>query len=467
MPCYTFDMEKPLRLVLVVSILASFVAFLDSSVVNVALPAITKSLGGGLVVQQWVVDAYLLTLGSLILIAGSLSDLFGRKKVLVFGLIGFLIASVLCGIAPNATFLIIARGLQGIAGALLVPSSLALIISAFKGEAQGKAIGTWTAWTGISFVVGPLLGGFLVDAASWRWIFLINIIPIAITLWLITLMRIEEALPENAHVDILGAFACAIGLGGMVYAFIEEPGRSWASPFVFIPLLIGAIAFIFFFVFEKKTTHPMLSLALFKVQNFSYGNIATVAIYAGLSVATFTLTLFLQLAGGFSALSAGLSLIPITLIMFVLSPRFGSLAGKYGPRIFMATGPIVAACGFLLFLSVHEPIGYWTQLFPGIMLFGFGLAMTVAPLTAAVLSDVPSGHAGMASAINNAVSRIAGLIAIALIGLVIGTNPFSVNALGASISAFHKATLAMAALLFIGGIVSALGIRNRKDIKTS
>lgn len=454
-------MQKQLRLVLIISILASFVAFLDSSVVNVALPAITKELGGGLAAQQWVVDAYLLTLGSFILIAGSLSDLFGRKKVLTAGLMGFLVASVLCAIAPNVSLLIAARALQGLAGALLVPSSLAMIISAFSGPAQGKAIGTWTAWTGISFIVGPLLGGFLVDSASWRWVFGINVIPIAITLFLLKLLKLHEKLPTNTKVDILGAVLCAIGLGGPVYAFIEQPNYGWASAMVIAPLIVGTLAMGGFLLYEKTIKNPMLPLELFKVRNFSVGNIATTAIYAGLSVAIFLLIIFVQSVGGYSALNAGLSFVPVTIILFILSPRFGALAGKYGPRLFMSMGPIIGALGFLLLLRVNSSIAYWTQILPGILVFGLGLSMTVAPLTAAILGDIDSRNAGVGSAINNAVSRIAGLIAIALIGLVIGADAFT-GTVPHGVESFHKGVVAMAVLLLAGGIISAIGITNRK-----
>ena len=231
-------MNRQQRLVLIVSILASFVAFLDSSVVNVALPAINRSLGGGLVTQQWVVDAYLITLGSLILLAGSLSDLFGRKKVLAYGLVGFAASSILCAIAPDSTFLIIVRGLQGIAGALLVPSSLAMIISSFSHKEQGKAIGNWTAWTGISFIIGPLLGGFLVDTFSWRLIFAINILPIALCLWLMRLLEQPEQ-TKNVNIDIVGAVFCSLGLGGAVFGLIEQPHFGWGSPIIFVPLIAG------------------------------------------------------------------------------------------------------------------------------------------------------------------------------------------------------------------------------------
>jgi len=445
-------MTKQQRLTIIISILASFVAFLDGSVVNVALPAITKELGGGLITQQWVVDAYLITLSALILLAGSLADIFGRKKILFYGLVGFGITSILCAVAPSATFLIIARALQGVAGALLVPSSLAIIISVFSGTAQSKAIGIWTAWTGIAFVIGPLLGGFLVDVYSWRLIFVINVIPIAGTVWLLQSLKLKEPAVGNARLDMWGGFLCVAGLTGTVYALIQQSHHGWGSPVIYIPLTIGISALIAFIWHESRTKTPMLPLSLFKVRNFSAGNISTVFVYAGLSIATFLITIFLQQTAGYSAITAGLALLPITLLMFVLSPRFGALAGKYGPRLFMTVGPIIAGLGFLSMVLVSNPIHYWTQLFPGVILFGIGLSITVAPLTSAVLGSITSNHAGIASAVNNAISRIAGLIAIASISIVTGTT--------ITTQSFHKGAIAMAVLLLIGGIASAVGIQN-------
>lgn len=445
-------MTKQQRLVIIISVLASFVAFLDGSVVNVALPAITKELGGGLITQQWVVDAYLITLSALILLAGSLADIFGRKRILIYGLVGFAITSIFCAVAPTATALIIARALQGIAGALLVPSSLAIIISAFSGTAQGKAIGTWTAWTGIAFVIGPLLGGFLVDASSWRLIFAINVIPIAITLWLLRLLKLKEPAISDVRLDVWGGTLCVIGLTGTVYALIQQAHYGWGSPAIYLPLAIGIFALGIFIWHESRAKAPMLPLSLFNVRNFSAGNISTVFIYAGLSIATFLITIFLQQTAGYSAIAAGLALLPITLLMFILSPRFGALAGKYGPRFFMTIGPIISGLGFLSMLVVDDPVRYWTQLFPGVLLFGFGLSMTVAPLTSAVLGSIANNHAGIASAVNNAISRIAGLLAIASVGIITGTV--------ITIESFHKGVIAMAVLLILGGIVSAIGIQN-------
>lgn len=482
---------------LVVSILASFVAFLDGAIVNVALPAIQHELGGGLSAQQWVVDGYLLTLGSFILIAGSLSDLLGRKRILTLGLLGFGIASLLCAVAPNSATLIVFRALQGIAGALLVPSSLAIIISTFSGPAQGKAVGTWTAWTGISFLIGPLLGGFLVDAASWRWIFAINVLPIVVTLYLLRGVKVSKE-TQKARVDIVGALLCALGLGGTVYALIEQPHYGWGSPLIYVPLVTGILLLVAFLAYENKLSKPMLPLSLFRNHNFSVGNVATLGIYAGLSIATFLIVLFLQQVSHYSALASGLALLPVTLIMFILSPRFGALSGRYGPRFFMGFGPLIAGGGFLLMLRMTAHVNYFDQLFPAILLFGVGLSITVAPLTAAILGDVPQAQAGIASAVNNAIARIAGLVAIAAVGAVVAIQfgnslqssmaghvpagtlekakqtslittppaPYQHDAVfkqamtNASVSAYRLGIEVTAGLVIAGGVVSLIGIKN-------
>jgi EmrB/QacA subfamily drug resistance transporter len=447
-------MTKLQKLTLVVSILASFVAFLDGSVVNVALPAISRDLHGGLATQQWVVDGYFITLGSLILLAGSLSDLFGRKRVLSAGLIGFGLTSLLCAVAPNSAVLIIARGLQGAAGALLVPSSLAMIISVFKGAEQGKAIGTWTAWTGISFIIGPLLGGFLVDSASWRLIFAINVLPIAVCLWLMRQLEAPEQ-TKGVKLDVMGAILCSGGLAGSVYGLIEQPHYGWSSSRIFIPLVAGLVALVYFVWHESRSQIAMLPLSLFKVRNFWVGNIATFAIYGGLSIALFSIIIFLQQVSGYTALSAGMALLPVTMVMFFLSSRFGALSGKYGPRLFMAVGPMVAGIGFILMSRVSEHVAYWTQLFPWVIVFGLGLSITVAPLTAAILGDVDEKHAGIASAVNNAISRIAGLITIAAVGVIIGEHLNLAN--------FRRVIILTGVLVITGGVISAIGIQNKQS----
>jgi len=452
--CYTAAVNKQQRLVLTIAILASFVGSIDGFIVNVALPAISGELGGGLSTQQWVVDAYLLTLGSFILIAGSLSDLFGRRRIINIGLWWFGIASLLCAIAPNGTILIIARALQGIAGALLVPSSLALIISVFSGKAQSKAIGTWTGWTAVSAVLGPLLGGLIVAITSWRWIFAINVVPIGLTLYMLKKLKLPEPANKQPKVDLWGALLCAAGLAGPVFALIEQPLRGWSDPIVWLPLTLGLLLLAAFVVVERRSAAPMLPLDTFKRRNVAVGNVATLTIYAGLSIASFILIITLQQLAQYSALLAGCAMLPVTIIMFIMSGRFGALAGKFGPRLFMGIGPLLAACGFLLMLGTKTDINYWTQLLPGIIIFGLGLSMTVAPLTSAILGSVPPEHAGIASAVNNAVARIAGLLAIALIGVV--TGPVL------TIDGFHRVLITVAILLGAGGIISLIGVTDRE-----
>lgn len=445
-------MNRQQRLILIIAILASFVAFLDGSVVGVALPAISEQLGGGLLTQQWVNDAYLITLGTLILAAGSLSDIFGRKKIITIGLYGFLIASILCAIAPTGIFLILARGLQGVAGALLVPCSLALIISAFSGKAQGKAIGTWTAWTSVAFVAGPLIGGLMVDFVSWRLVFAINVIPIVAALWLLRSAEIANVTSQRSRIDFTGIWLGIVALGGIVYALIEQGHYGWSNPIIYGTFSVGLVAMVAFLMHERRTPDPMLPLTLFNVRNFSFGNIATFMIYASLSLQGFLLVIFLQQAAGYSALAAGMASIPITLILIALSSRFGALSGTYGPRFFMAVGPTISGIGALMLLMVQVPADYVTQLLPGIVVFGLGLAMTVAPLTSAILGSIKQSQAGIGSAVNNAVSRIAGLLAIAAIGIFIGTS--------VDLAGFHIGMIICAILLMLGGAVSAVSIRN-------
>ena len=440
------------RLVLLVAILGSFVAFLDGSVVIVALPQISEQLGGSLITQQWVNDAYLITLGALILAAGSLSDIFGRKKILVWGLVGFMVASLLCAVAQTAEWLIIARGLQGVAGALLVPSSLALIISAFSGKEQARAIGRWTGWTGIAFIIGPLLGGLLVDLVSWRLVFAINVVPIAVALAYAAQLDLQEKRDPKNRFDMPGAVLGAIGLGGVVYALIEQGNYGWESPAIWGSFGAGLLALITFVLHERRTPQPMLPLALFRERNFSVGNFATFLIYAALALQGFLLVIFLQQVAGFSATSAGLASLPVTIIMFFLSSRFGALSGTHGPRLFMAIGPIIGGVGTLWMATVGLPANYWTEILPGIILFGLGLSITVAPLTSAILGSIKPSQAGVGSAVNNAIARIAGLLSIAMIGLFIGTT--------ITLSGFHIGLVLCSALLIVGGVVSAIGIRN-------
>jgi EmrB/QacA subfamily drug resistance transporter len=498
--------DRQKRLALIACIVGSAIVFIDGTVVNVALPAIRNDLDTGLADQQWIVSAYLLTLGSLILIGGSLSDLFGRRRVFALGTALFGVTSLLCAIAPNPELLIAARALQGVAGALLVPSTLATIVAVFPEAERGRAIGTWTAWSGISTVVGPLAGGALIDVASWRWVFALNLLPVAATLYLIA-TALPESLDErdeHVHVDVLGAVLCALGLAGPVLALIEQPSYGWGDPRVFVPLIAGIGFFGAFIVQELRSPEPMLPLSLFKRRNFAIGNLATLTIYAGLGAALFFLTLFLQETAGYSALEGGLALMPLTIMMFFLSSRFGALADRHGPRFFMAAGPMIAGAGLLLLLMVGRDADYLTQVLPGLLLFGLGLSMTVAPLTATVLGDADERHAGIASGVNNAIARVAGLLAIAAIGAIVsaqfvssvdsnlsgdrlssaardavadakkrpltGEVPTSVPApqrppledafKDASVTAFRVGIGIGGILVVLGGIVSAIGIRN-------
>ncbi|PPH95003.1 DHA2 family efflux MFS transporter permease subunit [Rathayibacter sp. AY1D5] len=443
--------ETRRRAVLVVAVLASFVAFLDGTVVNVALPAITRELGGGLAVQQWVVDGYLITLGALILVAGSLADRIGRARSMTIGLIGFGVTSLLCALAPTAEVLIVARMLQGAAGAILVPSSLALIIATVHGAAQARTIGAWTAWTGTATIAGPVLGGLLVDAGSWRYVFALNLLPIAVTL---VLLRRLGAVDSGTRVPIdgVGAVLGVIGLGGPVFALIEQERLGMQHPLVLTALIGGVAALVAFVVWERRAAHPMLPLSLFASRNFTVGNVSTAFVYGALSFGFFALGLFLQQTLGFSATLAGLATLPPTILLLLLSQVSGSLSARFGPRLFMGVGPLIAAAGFLLLSFVDEGADYATQLLPGILLFGFGLAVTVAPLTSTILGAVEDGHSGVGSAVNNAVSRIAGLVAIAATSLVVGDS--------LDVEGFSRAAVATSALLVAGGVVSLLGIRN-------
>jgi len=440
------------RLVLIVAVLSAFVAFLDGTVITVALPAITRELGGGIVTQQWVMDAYLITLGSIILLAGSLSDVFGRKRVLFWGVVGFGVSSLICAVAPTAGVLIGARALQGVAGALLVPSSLALILSAFSGAAQARAIGSWTAWTSTAFLAGPLIGGLLVDLVSWRLVFAINVIPIAVTLFFLARLPHDRPAAAGSRVDLIGAALGIVGLGLPVFALIEQSRFGWTSSVIVVPAVIGVVSFVLFIVHERRTAQPMMPLSLFRVRNFSVGNVSTFLVYGALSLGTFLLAVFLQQVAGYSATLAGLSMLPTTLISIALSTQVGRLAGKYGSRFFMLVGPIVAGVGFFLLVRMSTSADYWSEVFPGIVVFGLGMTITVAPLTSAILGSIEPARAGIASAVNNAVSRVAGLISVAAAGLIVGAN--------LDVDGFHRAAIVTGVLLITGGIVSGLGIVN-------
>lgn len=466
-------MSRQQRLTLIATILGSTIVFLDSTVVNVALPAIAEGLDAGLAGQQWVVEAYMLTLVALLLVGGSLGDQFGRRRMFVGGLVAFGVTSVLCAVAPTVEFLVAARALQGIAGALLVPGSLAIVAATFEGEARGKAVGTWTAWTGIATVFGPAGGGALIGLTSWRAIFWINLPLIAATVWL-CLTAVEESRdPDADHgIDWVGIFLSAAGLGGPVFALIEQPTYGWTDPLVWAPMAAGILCFVLFLVWEARARHPMLDLDLFRIRNFAVANGTTFAAYAGLIGGLFFVTLFLQQVVGYTALEAGLATTPISVLLFVLSPRFGRIASGTGPRLPMTVGPIVAGLGLLLMLMIGPDADYLADVLPGVIVFGLGLSATVAPLTATVLDSVEERHVGIASGVNNGVSRVAGLLAIAILGAVISARfsaiagdgvsggPLTAEAAAASTSAFHLGLIIAAVLMILGGIVAGFGIEN-------
>lgn len=466
-------MSRSQRLTLVATILGSTVVFLDSTVVNVALPAIAEGLDSDLAGQQWVVEAYMLTLVALLLVGGSLGDQFGRRRMFVGGLVAFAATSALCAVAPTVEFLVAARALQGVAGALLVPGSLAIVAATFEGEARGKAVGTWTAWTGIATVFGPAGGGALIGLASWRAIFWINLPLIALTVWL-CLRSVEESRDPDAYrgIDWVGIVLSTIGLAGPVFALIEQPSYGWGDPLVWAPLAVGIACFALFVLWEARARHPMMDLGLFRIRNFAVANWTTLAAYAGLIGGLFFVTLFLQQVVGYTALEAGLATTPISVLLFVLSPRFGRLASGTGPRLPMTVGPIVGGLGLLLMLRIGADAEYVTDVLPGVIVFGLGLSATVAPLTATVLDSVEERHVGIASGINNGVSRVAGLLAIAVLGAVISARftaiagdgvsggPLTADAAAASTSAFHLGLVIAAVLMIVGGIASGIGIEN-------
>ena len=439
------------RLVVTIAIIASFVTFLDGTVVNVALPAISEELGGGITTQQWTVDAYLITLSALILLAGSLSDAYGRVLIMRIGLIAFGIASVAVAAALDPLTLIISRAAQGAAGALLVPSSLALITATMRGELQSRAIGVWTAFTTGAMVVGPLMGGLFVDLLSWRFVFLINVVPIAVTLVLLGRLHLPEH-PRGTRVDWLSGALCAVGLGAVVFALIEQPDLGWASPAIWIPALAGAALFAWFLLRQRHPETPMMPLTLFRVRNFGWGNLATLFVYAALALNGFVISVYLQQGAGLSATAAGLASLPITILMILLSSRVGTLAGRLGPRLFMTAGPLTMAAGALLLLTVSDDFSYWWQVLPAMVVLGLGLSITVAPLTSAILGAIDAERSGIASAVNNAISRVAGLIVVAMLSTIVGGV--------LDLDGFHSAAWVTAVLFAIGGAVSWIGIRN-------
>jgi EmrB/QacA subfamily drug resistance transporter len=493
------DAPQAHRLTLVACILGSSIVFVDQTVVNVALPALRQDLDATLAGQQWVVEAYLLLLASLVLVGGTLGDIYGRRRIFALGVAGFGAASLICAAAPSIGVLIAARALQGAFGALLVPSSLAIITAVFTGAERARAIGSWTAGTAAAVAFGPPLGGLLIDTISWRVIFAVNVPLVALCLVLIA-----RAVPEipgsgRRRIDVPGVVLCIAGLAGPVFALTRQPALGWSHPEVWVPLVGGVGACAAFVAYERVAPDPMLPPSIFRTRNFAVGNVVTFVVYAGLAAATFFVALFLQQIAGYSALEAGLALLPITLLLVSLSRRFGALAARVGPRLLMAAGPLVAGAGLLAFTRVGARPDYLTDVLPAALAFGTGLAMTVAPLTATVLEAADRRYAGIASGVNNAFARVAGLVAIAAVGAVVAAQfgaaldagpagrpggaaarayvadarqrplslpdrpapaPIRAAVRDAGVQAFHRGMIVAGLLMIAGGLIAAAGIRN-------
>jgi EmrB/QacA subfamily drug resistance transporter len=410
------------KLALVTAILASAIAAVDSTAVNVALPAIGRELGGGFAAQQWVSNSYLLTLSALILLAGSLTDRLGERRVFTAGVAGFGIGSALCAASPTIGVLIAARALQGISGALLTPSALAIIVAVFPKEERGGAIGTWTAWGGIGILAGPILGGQIVDSASWRWIFIINVplVILALVLSRIAVPGRAEGMPD-IRIDWMGAALAALGLAGISFGLIEQPVLGWSAPGVWASLVAGVVLMVTFIGHEMRTRMPMLPLELFRHRNFAVTNAQTFAMYGGIGLLGFFVTIYLQQVAGYSALKSGVTGLVPTIVMFLLSARMGRLADRFGPRPFLTIGPLVVAAGFALMFRYGTSVSLFGDVLPALLVFAFGLSLTVSPLTATVLADASETDAGIASAVNNAIARTAGLVAVAAVGAVVAS----------------------------------------------
>ena len=428
--------------------LGSSIAILDGSIVNLALPAIEKDLQVGFSTLQWITDAYLLSLSALILLGGSLGDIFGRKKVYLVGVVGFASMSLLCAIAPNAELLILARALQGVFGALMVPGALSIINTTFITTQRGRAIGQWTAWSGIAVVAAPFIAGALLDTGGWRWIFLINI-PLAVICFYLGFIAIKETKDmRRRHIDAIGAVLVTLALGGITYGLIEGPIQQWSLTVLGV-LALALVCGLLFVLRERKTHDPMVPFSLFASRDFLGANVMTFLMYGALGGFTFVLSIHLQTALHYTPFQAGLSLLPVSIFLLAFSGKVGALATKYGPRFFLTVGPIIAAVGIALFYFIHPDSSYITGILPGILLFSVGLTLLVAPLTTTVMLSVEDKASGTASGVNNALSRAAGLVVIALLGLF-----------GAD-QVYPFAIVLCAVLALLGGIVSFVLIQKQ------
>jgi EmrB/QacA subfamily drug resistance transporter len=447
------------------AVLGSGIAFLDTTVVNVALPAIAEDLGTGLSGLQWVLDGYLLTLGALLLLGGSLGDLYGRRRLFVIGLLAFTGSSLLCGLAPSVGFLAAARALQGVGGALLVPGSLSLLTASFTPEDRGAAVGAWSGLSGVASAVGPFAGGWLVDSVSWRLVFLVNLPLAALAVW-VTLRHVPESRDAAAvhRPDIVGAILATAGLGGLVYALIEGSARgALTAPLAAVGAL-GLAALVAFPFAERRRSQPLVPLALFRSRQFVGANLTTLAVYAAFGGALFLVVVELQGVLGYSALEAGAALLPITALLVALSARAGRLAQRTGPRLPMTVGPVIAGAGLLLLSGIGPGDRYAADVLPGVVVLGLGLAFTVAPLTSAVMATVDEHHLGSASGLNNAIARVGGLLAVAILPAVAGLGGLAPDAPGFA-AGVARALRISAALAVVGGLVSLALVRKAAAVR--
>jgi EmrB/QacA subfamily drug resistance transporter len=443
--------------ILLTTVLGSSMALLDSTVVNVALPRIGRDLNADLAALQWTVNAYMVTLAGLILLGGSLGDHYGRRKIFVIGVVWFAAASLLCGLAPSAGVLIVARALQGIGGALLTPGSLALIQASFHPDDRGRAVGLWSGFGGIGAAVGPFLGGWLVDGPGWRWVFLLNV-PLALLCAPIAVRHVPESADGRAHgrFDVVGAVLGAVALALVTYALIEARTGSLV---VVLTAIAGAGVGVAFVYVEKHRPDPMMPLDIFTSRQFTAVNLVTLCVYAAFGGFFFLAALQLQVAVGWSALAAGTALLPTTAMMLLFSARSGALADRIGPRIPLTVGPLLCAAGMLLMLRVGPGASYVADVLPALLVLGTGMVTLVAPLTATVLASVDTARAGLASGINNAAARAAGLIAVAALPLLVGMGPEAYRSATAFDDAFHRAMLLCAGVLVLGAGVAFATVR--------
>lgn len=457
--------SAPGRWIVAACVLGSGIAAIDATVVNIALPDIGENLHVGFADLQWTVTAYTLTLASLILLGGSFGDRFGRRRVFIVGVAWFAVASIGCAVAPDVRWLIATRAAQGIGGALLTPASLAIIQSTFADRDRARAIGAWSGLSGTSAAIAPFLGGWLVQAGSWRWVFVINP-PLAVVVILIAVKHMPETRDDDStgRIDIAGSLLGVVGLGGITAGIIAVPGRDLTAPPVSLPFVAGLAALIAFVVVEHRVRHPMLPLRLFRSAQFSAANAVTLLLYGAISGSMLLVVVELQTVSGFSPLAAGTALLPITVMMLLLAARFGALGQRIGPRLQMAGGPLVCAGGLLLLARLSKHANYIADVLPAVTVFGLGLAVFVAPLTATVLAAAPASRAGIASGVNNAIARAAALLAIAALPVVVGLSGNAYTNPTQFLPDFRDAMWICAGLMVAGGAVAALAIRNRPGV---